>query len=118
MRLARVLHCPHMTAKGTTLEEIGEMLTHVVEHMATKEDVTEVKIEIAAVESRLTKRIVDLGEQVGGIERELREIRRDLEALREKFENVEEYRKEIDHAFERIAVIEKHLGIDRKVTAQ
>jgi hypothetical protein len=29
---------PHMAAKETTLREVGEMLTHVVEHMATKED--------------------------------------------------------------------------------
>jgi hypothetical protein len=25
--------------KETTLKEVGEMLTHVVEHMATKEDI-------------------------------------------------------------------------------
>jgi hypothetical protein len=37
-------------AKETTLTEVGEMLTHVVEHMATKEDV-----------ARLDTRIDDLG---------------------------------------------------------
>jgi hypothetical protein len=36
----RVVHLPHMTAaKETTLKEVGEMLTHVVRHMASKEDV-------------------------------------------------------------------------------
>ena len=29
-------------AKETTLNEIGEMLDHVVEHMATKDDVREI----------------------------------------------------------------------------
>jgi hypothetical protein len=28
-----------MAAKETTLKEVGEMLAHVVDHMATKEDV-------------------------------------------------------------------------------
>jgi hypothetical protein len=37
-------------AKETTLTEVGKMLTHVVEHMATKEDV-----------ARLDTRIDDLG---------------------------------------------------------
>jgi hypothetical protein len=28
-----------MAAKETTLKEVGEMLTHVVRHMATKDDI-------------------------------------------------------------------------------
>jgi hypothetical protein len=33
-------------AKETTLKEVGEMLTHVVEHMATKEDVAKLDMRI------------------------------------------------------------------------
>ena len=34
-----VVRLPHMiAAKETTLKQVGEMLTHVVEHMATKAD--------------------------------------------------------------------------------
>jgi hypothetical protein len=33
-------------AKKITLQEIGDMLTHVVKHMATKDDITDVKIEL------------------------------------------------------------------------
>jgi hypothetical protein len=44
-------------------------------------------------------------------------VRRDLEALRVNVENVIGYRKEIDHALERIAQIEKHLGIEKKIAA-
>ena len=45
-----MLHLPHMAAaKETTLKEVGEMLTHVVRHMASKEDV-----------ARLDKRLDDV----------------------------------------------------------
>ena len=85
--------------KKTTLKELGEMLTHVVEHMATKEDIASVVVQLTSVE------------------RELKSIRRDLDDLREKVENVTGFQKEIDHALERIAAIEKHLGINKKIAA-
>ena len=55
--------------------------------------------------------------QVTSIERELKTIRRDLNDLMDRFENVSGYRKEIDHALARIAAIEKHLGLDKKTAA-
>jgi chromosome segregation ATPase len=107
--------------KETTLNEIGEMLTHVVEHMATKEDLaavrTELKREIASVRTELKADIVALGEHITSIERELKSIRRELDDLIERVENVSGFRKEIDHAFERIAAIEEHLGINKKIAA-
>jgi hypothetical protein len=51
------------------------------------------------------------------IYRELHAIRDDLEDLRHRVKDMAGYRKEIDYAFERIAAIEKHLGIDRKQVA-
>jgi hypothetical protein len=33
-------------AKPTTLEEIGEMLAHVVKHMATKDDIADLRREL------------------------------------------------------------------------
>jgi seryl-tRNA synthetase len=108
-------------AKETTLNELGEMLGHVVEHMATKDDLaalrTELKVEIASVRTELKADIAALSEQVASIERDLKTIRRDLDDLMTKVENITGYRKEIDHAFERIATIEKHLGISRKAAA-
>jgi predicted nucleic acid-binding Zn-ribbon protein len=95
-----------MAAKETTLKEVGEMLTYIVEHMATKDDI-----------ARLDRRIDKLSEQITSIEGELRSIRRDLDDLMEKFQNVSGFRKEIDHALERIAAIEKHLGLDKKIAA-
>src|SRR5258706_14859247 len=52
-------------AKETTLNEIGEMLAHVVKHMATKDDITEVRRELKGD-------IVRVGEQVASIETQLR----------------------------------------------
>jgi hypothetical protein len=40
-----------------------------------------------------------------------------LRAIPDKVENIGGYRKEIDHALERIAAIERHLGIERKIAA-
>jgi chromosome segregation ATPase len=102
-----------MAAKETTLKEVGEMLTFVVEHMATKDDTGHLDRRM----DKLDRRIEELGERLTGIEGELRLIRRDLDDLMEKFENVSGFRKEIDHALERIAAIEKHLGLDKKIAA-
>jgi hypothetical protein len=53
--------------KKTTLKEIGEMLTHVVKHMATKDDIAEVRKDMA------TKgQVVALHTQVTSIETQLR----------------------------------------------
>ena len=43
--------------KKTTLKELGDMLAHVVKHMATKDD-------LAAVETRLDHRIDKLGNSI------------------------------------------------------
>src|SRR4051812_40467956 len=107
-----------MVAKETTLNELGEMLTHVVEHMATKEDVARLdgrmdKIEIRM--ERIENRIDAVEIRLSSIESELRSIRRDLDDLREKYENVSGFRKEIDYALDRIAEIEKHLGINKNI---
>jgi chromosome segregation ATPase len=80
-----------MTAKKTTPKELGERLAYVDKHMATKDD-------LASFESRLDKNMLALSEQVTGIERELKSIRRELNALAERVENIMGYRKEIDHA--------------------
>src|SRR5262249_6922070 len=82
----------------------NETLEHIVKHMATKEDFLRLDGRLDSVEARLAS-----------IESELRSIRRELDELRRKVENIEGYQKEIDYALERIAAIEKHLGLDKKV---
>jgi peptidoglycan hydrolase CwlO-like protein len=92
--------------KKTTLNELGEMLAHVVKHMATKEDIAGLSVRLETVETSLTS-----------IHAELKSIRLDLDDLKAKVENVSGFRKEIDHALDRIAAIEKHLGLDKKIAA-
>jgi septal ring factor EnvC (AmiA/AmiB activator) len=79
---------------------------------AIADDIADIKNRMATKED-----IAALGTQVVSIERELKSIRRDLGEIRDKVENVSGFRKEIDHALERIAAIEKHLGIGNKIAA-
>jgi len=78
--------------------------------MATKSD-------IAAFRAELKSDVAALSEQVAGIERDLKQIRRDLYDLADRVENIAGYRKEIDHALDRIAAIEHHLGLKPKLAA-
>ena len=59
-----------MAAKKTTLNELGEILAHVVEHMATKEDVVAIRKDMATKDQ-----IVTLHTQVNAIETQLRDMR-------------------------------------------
>jgi hypothetical protein len=92
-----------MAPKKTTLREIGEMLDFVVKHMATKDDIADLRKELAtkedlaAVETRLDRRI---------------------EKLDTKLTKFEEH--EIDKRLQlevRVSAIEKHFGLDKKIVA-
>jgi hypothetical protein len=54
-------------AKETTLKEISEMLTHVVKHMATKDDIIDLRRDILTVQT-----------QVNSIEQQLRETKTEV----------------------------------------
>ena len=95
--------------KKTTLTDVGETMAFIVERMVTKDD-------IAALRSELKDDIADIRAAMA-TSRELADIRREVEHLREQFENVSGFRKEIDHALERIGAIEKHLGLKKKIAA-
>jgi hypothetical protein len=81
------------------------MLAHVVAHMLTKEDGGKfaTKEDVVKLDVKLDKLDVSL--------------HRELEAIKKQLENVSGCGKEIDHALERIAAIEKHLGINKKIAA-
>ena len=68
---------PHV--KETTLNEIGEMLAHVVKHMATKDDVADLRRELKGD-------ILTVQTQMNAIELQLRETRTEVRigALEEK----------------------------------
>ena len=54
--------------KKTTLKEISEMLTHVVKHMATKDDIADLRTELKGD-------IVAVATQVNAIETQLRDMK-------------------------------------------
>jgi predicted nucleic acid-binding Zn-ribbon protein len=58
-----------------------------------------------------------LGEQLTSIESELKSINRRLDLLEEEVGGLKGFAKEIDELRARIAHIEKHLGIDKKIAA-
>jgi hypothetical protein len=88
-----VVYFPHMAAKKITLNELGDMLTHVVKHMATKDDIARLDIRIDKLDSKIDR----------------------LDTKLTKFEE-----NEIDKRLQlevRVSHIEKHLGIDKKIAA-
>ena len=107
--------------KKTTLKEIGETLAFIVERMVTKSDAEQfaTKDDVRQITREVIREEVPtmIDKALKPIHAELREIRREIDELREQFENVTGFRKEIDHALERIGAIEKHLGINKKIAA-
>jgi uncharacterized coiled-coil DUF342 family protein len=99
-----------MEGKETTLKELGEMLAHVVEHMVTKDELKEFRDEFKEFRE-------ETAENFRALRAEVADIRRDLEEMKSRVANITGYGKEIDHALERIAAIEKHLGIEKRIAA-
>ena len=99
-----------MEGKETTLKELGEMLAHVVEHMVTKHELKEFRDEFKEFRE-------ETAENFCALRAEVTDIRRDLEEMKSRVANITGYGKEIDHALERVAAIEKHLGIEKRIAA-
>ncbi|WFU32397.1 hypothetical protein QA635_38970 [Bradyrhizobium brasilense] len=110
---------PDMAKKESDFDKLARLI---------KEEGEDIRAEIRNEISGLNKKVdgleknVDAGfarvdRELSDIHSELRTLRHDLDDLRREVENISGYRKEIDHALERIAVIEKHLGIGKKVVA-
>ena len=84
---------------------------------AVAEDITTLRANIASLRTELKSNVEALDQRLDGIHGEVRSIRRDLDSIAETVANVSGFRKEIDHALERISAIERHLGIDKKIRA-
>jgi hypothetical protein len=82
--------------KKTTLKELGEMLAHVVKHMATKDDIADVKSTLA-----------DHTKILNDHTRALALIKSDVTTNLDKRLQLEV----------RVSAIEKHLGPDKKIAA-
>jgi hypothetical protein len=92
-----VVYFRRMAPKKTTLKEIGEMLAHVVKHMATKDDIARLDAKIDSVESNLAGKINRLDTKLTKFEEHEIDKRKQLEV--------------------RVTAIEKHLGLDKKIAA-
>lgn len=94
-----------MSAKKNTPKEIGETFGYIVEHMATKEDTSEIK------KTTATKA------DIAAIMEEFADIKRRLKDVEAAVEDHSGRSTEIDHALERVGAIEKHLGLVKKIAA-
>jgi septal ring factor EnvC (AmiA/AmiB activator) len=117
-----VVHLPHMAAKETTLKEVSEMLTHVVTHMATKEDVAKLETRIDDLRTEMIDQFEHADKQFEATHDRLRDMSAKITVIHRRVERLEEqgasnagFAKEIDHLLTRVAEIERHLGIDKKI---
>jgi hypothetical protein len=94
---------PHMAPKKTTLKELGEMIAHVVKHMATKDDIADVERDIADVKSTLADHTKILNDHT-----------RDLAIIKHDVTNNLDKRLQLEV---RVTTIEKHLGLDKQIAA-
>jgi cell division protein FtsB len=86
-----------MAPKKTTLNELSEMLAHVIKHMVTKDD-------LAAAEARLDRRIDKVDAKIDRLDTKLTKFE----------ENEIDKRKQLEV---RVAAIERHLGLHKKIAA-
>jgi uncharacterized protein Yka (UPF0111/DUF47 family) len=99
-----------MMAKETTLGEIEDMLAHVVERMATKEDIVHLDTCIGDLRTEMI-------DQFEHVDKQFETTHEDIEWLEELGASNAGFSKEIDHLLTRVRAIERHLGIDKKVAA-
>ena len=93
-RLARLIKSESDDIRSTmaTKEEMASGFASIRKEMATRDDIAGIRTELADIKQRLKAVEVAVGNHSG-------------------------FSKEIDHAFERIAAIEKHLALKQKARA-
>ena len=114
-------------AKKTTLDGLAALVSEGFasadkKFVALADDIADIKSTMAIKADFATMATKDdvraiIRDELKPIRSELKSIRDELDDLTEKLENVSGFRKEIDHALERIAAIERHLGITKKIAA-
>ena len=101
-------------AKNKT--EIQELSEFIRDHMVTKQDLADLKVELNTDITQLEDKFEKLATK-NDVTAVHRSINGELETIKQQLRNLAGFGKEIDHALERIAAIEKHLGIDKKIAA-
>jgi len=93
------------THKHTTLDDLARMINEGFKVTASKEDISDVRQEMKAMEDRLTTRLDHLDARVGRIEADIHELRDEIV-----------YRHEFDDVLARVKYLEKQFGIERGVS--
>src|ERR1700687_1387183 len=105
-----------MAKKKITLETLAAQMTKgfasIEEKMETGFGAAD---DIADLRTELKGDIARVGEQLTGIEAELRGIKRGLDILEEQVSGLRGFSKEIDELRARVVEIEKHLRIAKKI---
>jgi uncharacterized coiled-coil DUF342 family protein len=84
---------------------------------ATNEHIGDLKTEMMDQFEHVDTLFTATDDRLRGISSELAAIQRRLERLEEQGASTAGFAREIDHALERIAAIEKHLGLNKKIAA-
>lgn len=96
---------------------IAADIADIKERMLTKDDLKgfATKEDLARFPDKDEVRVI-VREETQDIRDELADLRAEVTDLGNAIVNLTGFRKEIDHALERIAAIEKHLGLRKKLT--
>ena len=91
---------------------------------ALADDIAGVKGEIADLKTEMIARFKHVDTQFRGVDERLRHLHSEIALIHRRIERLEEqgasnagFAKEIDHLLARVAEIEKHLGLDKKIAA-
>ena len=105
--------------KETEFDKLARLIKNesddIRTHMATKDDIAAIRKEMATKgDVAAIRREMATKEDIAGVMSELRDIKARLKEVEEAVGEHSKYSKEIDHAFERIAAIEKHIGTSKR----
>jgi predicted nuclease with TOPRIM domain len=98
-------------------KEILEAVNFIKDRMTTKEELADLKGEMLDQFEHVEAQFAATQERLRDIISEVTVIHRRIERLEEQGASNAGFAREIDHALERIAAIEKHLGLDKKIAA-
>jgi hypothetical protein len=109
-------------AKQTTLNELGEKIERGFKALA--DDIGRVDTRIDDLREEMIDQFEHVDKQFVASHDRLRDIASEITVIHRRVERLEElgasnagFAREIDHFLTRVAEIEKHLGIDKKIAA-
>ncbi|MGH6676484.1 MAG: hypothetical protein ACRECE_09745 [Xanthobacteraceae bacterium] len=129
-----MLYSPHMAAKKpsrtpTTRDSLATLIADTAasadkKFTALAEDIASVKGEVSDLKTEMMAQFAHVDTQFRATDDRLRDIGAEIAVIHRRIERLEEqggsnagFAKEHDHLLSRVAKIEKHLGLDKKIAA-